>query len=429
MSNNTRAGKVYALVDCDSFYCSVEGNSLFRPDLVATNAAIICASNNDGCVVARNRRAKELGIKMGEPLFKIQELIRKHNVAVFSSNYALYANMSTRVMRILGGFTPEMEVYSCDEAFLDLTGQTCDLETLGRKIKATVREHTGLSVGVGISTTKTLAKLASYGGKKYRATNGVVDLTCESRQKRLMAITPVDEVWGVGRRIAARLRDIGIETAAELAEVDTRFIRDQFSVVLERTVRELRGESVLSLELVKPTQKQIVHSRAFGQPVTSHDELREAVHSYAVKAMEKARKNNLNVKTMSVFIQTNPFQDSGYYYNSAAVQFPLATSNTFDILRAVSKILHSIWLPNKRYVRAGIMLIELEPVGKEQLSLIETRNVKAEKLMKVIDEINATGKAKLLFGSQGIGDRDWHMKRQYLSPHYLTRWEDLPVVS
>lgn len=365
---------------------------------------------------------------MGDPLFKCQDLIRQNNIAVFSSNYANYANMSARVMRVLSRFTPEMEVYSIDEAFLDLSGQARNLEELGRTIKSAVRAHTGLSVGVGISTTKTLAKLASYAGKTYRATGGVVDLTCKTRQERLLAITPIEEVWGVGRRIARRLNEMGIETASQLAQSEPRLIRDQFSVALERTVRELLGESVLSLELVKPSQKQIMHSRAFGHPVTALDELREAVHSYSVKAMEKARKHRLRVKTLSVFIQTNPFHESSDYL-SAAIQFPMATANTFDILRATSEILRSIWKPNKKYVRAGVMLIELQHEDNEQLSLIDSRNDKAEHLMRVIDKINSGGKTKVFFASQGIGDRNWQMKRQFLSPHYLTRWSDIPVVS
>lgn len=418
--------KVFALVDCDSFYASCEGNSLFRPDLVGRS--IIVASNNDSTIIARNRQAKALGIKMGEPLFKIQDIVRQNGVVVFSSNYANYANMSARVMRILGRFTPDMEVYSIDEAFLDLTGQQTNLLELGRTIKATVRSHTGLSVGVGVSTSKTLAKLASYAAKKYPATGGVVDLTCKIRQARLMEITPVEEVWGVGRRIAAKLKAMGIETAASLAEAEPRYIRDQFSVVLERTVRELRGESVLSLEMVRAQQKQIVHSRSFGQAITDFNPMREAVHCYAVKAMEKMRKQELKVKSLSVFIHTNPFSDSNYYFNSGAGQFAVPTCDTTDVLKMATGILRSIWRDGKKFVKAGVMLIELVPETEEQMQLIDAANPRSEKLMKVMDEINLRGKSKIFFASQGIGKRDWEMKRQFLSPHYLTRWSDIPEV-
>lgn len=419
--------KVFALADIDSFYASVEANSLFRPDL--KYSPVIVASNNDGCVVSRNRRAKALGIKMGAPLFSIADLIQKERVTVFSSNYALYANMTARVMKVLGTFTPDQEVYSCDESFLDLTGQDCNLIDLGFRIKQAVYVNTGLSVGVGISTTKTLAKLANYGAKKYLATKGVVDLTCPDRQARLLAITPVEEVWGVGRRIAARLKDLGIETAVALAEADTRFIRDQFSIVLEKTVRELRGESVMPLELIPPKQKQIVHSRAFGRPVVAFAELREAAHSYAVKAMEKARKQGLRVRTLSVFIQTSPFREQDYYYNSAVAQFPVATGDTRIVLSIVSDLLKSIWKENKKYIRAGVMLIELEPVGTEQLQLLDERDERAERLMQVMDSINSRGKARVYFASQGCGNQAWQMRRDFLSPSYLTRWQDIPVVS
>lgn len=418
--------KVYALVDCDSFYASCETNSLFRPDL--RDRIVIVASNNDGSVIARNRRAKVLGIKMGVPLFKIQEIIRQNDIAVFSSNYTNYANLSARVMRILGSFTPEMEVYSIDEAFLDLTGINGDLAELGHSIKDTVRRNTGLSVGVGIATTKTLAKLASYAGKTYRATGGVVDLTSRERQQRLMAITPVEEVWGVGRRIAKRLQAIGIETAAALAEADPKFIRSQFSVVLERTVRELRGESVLSLDLAPSPQKQIVHSRAFGKPISYFGDMREAVHSYTAKAMEKARKSGLKANAFSVFIQTNPFADTGYYYNAGSIQFLAPSANTNQALKSANNILESIWRDGNKYVRAGVMLIDLVPKEIEQMQLIDVPNPKPEKLMEVIDEINSRGKTKVFFASVGVGKKEWEMKRQFLSPYYLTRWSDIPVV-
>lgn len=418
--------KVFALVDCDSFYASVEANSLFRPDL--KYSPVIVASNNDGCVVARNRLAKGLGIKMGAPLFTLGDIIQKERVAVFSSNYALYANMSARVMRILGTFTPEQEVYSIDESFLNLTGQGGDMAQLGLRIKDTVNCHTGLSVGVGISTTKTLAKLASYAGKKYQGTGGVVDLMSPDRQRRLMAITPVEEVWGVGSRIAARLQGMGVETAEALADVDTRLIRQQFSIVLEKTVRELRGESVMPLELVPPQQKQIVHSRAFGRPIELITEMQQALHSYAAKALEKARKKGLRVRALSVFVQTSPYREDAFYYNVATAEFPLSTADTRKVLSAINKLLERIWRDNKKYVRAGVMLIDLESAEKEQILLFEQRDTRSEELMRLIDSINEKRKGSIFFASQGGKNTAWQMKRNFLSKNYLTNWDEIPVV-
>lgn len=309
-----------------------------------------------------------------------------------------------------------------------MTGFNTGLSTLGHEIRNTVANETGLSVGVGISTTKTLAKLANHAAKTYPACGGVVDLTDPIRQARLMAITPVEEVWGIGKRISARLNALGIKTAKDLADADTRFIRDQFSVVVEKTVRELRGESCLSLELVPPTQKQIVHSRAFGAPVTTIGEMREALHNYAAKAAEKMRKQRLRVKTFSVFIQTSLFKEGGYYYNSATAQLPDATSDTPYILGRSTELLKSIWRDDFAYVRAGIMFIELVPEKFEQLSLMGVRDLRRDTLMALIDSINQKSGAKLQFGSQGVGQQKWVMKRNHLSPHYLTRWSDIPTV-
>lgn len=419
--------KVIALCDCHAFYCSVETNSLFRPDLVGKT--VVVASNGDGCVVARNPAAKRLGIKMGEPLFKIKDLIRDNEVEVFSSQYTNYANMSARVMAILGTFTPVMAVYSIDESFLDLTGINVNLTKYGQQIQKAVLTQTGLGIGVGISVNTTMAKAASWAGKTYKATGGVVDLTSPERQGKLLAIMPVGEVWGVGQRISKRLQSMGINTAADLAAADTRLIRDQFSVVLERTVRELRGEQVIPLELAPPQQKQIVHSRSFGRPVENLTEMREAVHSYAFKAVEKMRKKSLSVRVITVFIQTSPFKPEEYYYNSAIAPLPIATSDTRSILAASSSALNSIWREGKRYIRAGVMLLDLQPSDVEQLDLISRVDERGTNLMRVMDEINAKGKTTIYFASQGIGKRKWEMKRQRLSPYYLTRWSDIPIVS
>src|SRR5690554_5642584 len=267
----------FALIDCNNFYASCE--KLFRPDL--KDKPVIVASNNDGCAVARSAEAKALGIKMGTPLFQMKDLIRNHHVQVFSSNYALYADISNRVMTIIESLVPRLEIYSIDEAFADLTGVSdiFNLEMFALDMREQIERCVGIRTCVGVAPTKTLAKLANYGAKKYPKTGGIVDLSDPLRQRRLMKITPVDEVWGVGRRIAKRLELFGIETALQLADADLKTIRKSFSVVLERTVRELRGQSCLALEDVAPTKKQIVVSRSFGERVESMTDLRSAIAS------------------------------------------------------------------------------------------------------------------------------------------------------
>ena len=257
--------EIFALVDCNNFYASCE--SLFQPKL--RNRPIVVLSNNDGCVVARSKEAKQLGIKMGVPVHQIKDMIRQHRIAVFSSNYALYGDMSQRVMSILEQMAPQVEVYSIDEAFLSLTGIESyqSLNDFGVAVRERVQQWTGITVCVGIAPTKTLAKLANHAAKAYPATGGVVDLSQRERQERLLSITPIDEVWGVGRRLSVRLRELGIESALGLAEYDLKSLRQRFSVVLERTARELRGESCLALEDVTEPKQQIVCSRSFSKRV------------------------------------------------------------------------------------------------------------------------------------------------------------------
>ena len=307
--------QIFALVDCNNFYASCE--KLFRPDL--KNTPIVVLSNNDGCVVARSKEAKALGIKMGVPVFKIQDEIRQHNIQTFSSNYALYADMSSRVMRTLERFSPRVEVYSIDEAFLDLAGfgSTVSLLQHGQDIKTTIEQWTGIAVCVGMAPTKTLAKLANHAAKKYPATGGVVDLTCRERQQRLLNITPVSDVWGVGRKLAKRLDSIGITTALELANCSHSIIRNLFSIVLERTARELNGESCLDLEDVPATKQQIICSRSFGIKTTELEQMCETIAQYTACASEKLRQEKQQAKVLTVFVQTSPFNSNQEAYSNA----------------------------------------------------------------------------------------------------------------
>lgn len=419
---------VFALVDCNNFYASCE--KLFRPDLKDT--PIVVLSNNDGCVVARSREAKLLGIKMGVPVFQIKAEMQRHGILAFSSNYALYADLSSRVMRTLEEMAPRVEVYSIDEAFLDLTGieSAISLVEFGQQVRERIGHWIGITVCVGIAPTKTLAKLANHAAKKYPGTQGVVDLTNPDRQRRLLALVPVDDVWGVGRRLSKRLNALGITTALDLANASPRAIRDQFSVVLERTVRELNGESCIELEEIPPTKKQIVCSRSFGVKVTQFELLREAVCEYATRATEKLRKEQQQAKVMTVFIRTSPFKDNEpQYSNSTSGELLIPSCDTRDFIELANHLLKRIWKDGFRYAKAGVMLSDFYDPGMFQPGLfddISTRS-NSQQLMSVLDTINQSGAGKVFFAGQGL-KKDWSMKREHLSPAYTTRWDQLPRV-
>ncbi|EMD79170.1 RumB [Vibrio diabolicus E0666] len=419
---------VFAVVDCNNFYASCE--KLFRPDLKDTPVVVL--SNNDGCVVARSREAKSLGIKMGVPVFQIKAEMQRHGILAFSSNYALYADLSSRVMRTLEEMAPRVEVYSIDEAFLDLTGieSAISLVEFGQQVRERIGHWIGITVCVGIAPTKTLAKLANHAAKKYPATQGVVDLTNPDRQRRLLALVPVDDVWGVGRRLSKRLNALGITTALDLANASPRDIRDQFSVVLERTVRELNGESCIELEEIPPTKKQIVCSRSFGVKVTQFELLREAICEYATRATEKLRKEQQQAKVMTVFIRTSPFKDNEpQYSNSASGELLLPSCDTRDFIELANHLLKRIWKDGFRYAKAGVMLSDFYDPGMFQPGLFDDVSTRSnsQQLMSVLDTINQSGAGKVFFAGQGT-KQDWSMKREHLSPAYTTRWDQLPRV-
>ncbi|EAV7765303.1 Y-family DNA polymerase [Salmonella enterica] len=418
---------MFALVDVNSFYASCE--TAFRPDL--KGRPVVVLSNNDGCVIARNAEAKRAGVKMGDPYFKQKDLFRRYGVVCFSSNYELYADMSSRVMSTLEAMSPRCEIYSIDEAFCDLTGvRNCRvLQEFGQELKDAVYQNTGLAVGVGIAQTKTLAKLANHAAKKWqRQTGGVVDLSNQDRQRKLMAALPVDEVWGVGRRISKKLEAMGIKTVLDLADTDIRFIRKHFNVVLERTVRELRGEPCLELEEFAPVKQEIVCSRSFGERITDYDAMRQAICSYASRAAEKLRGEHQYCRFISTFVKTSPFAlNEPYYGNSASVKLLTPTQDSRDIIVAATRSLDAIWKDGHRYQKAGVMLGDFFSQGIAQLNLFDDNAPRrgSEKLMEVLDHLNAKeGKGALYFAGQGI-QQQWAMKREMLSPRYTTRYEDL----
>ena len=420
---------MFALCDVNNFYTSCE--TVFRPDL--KGKPVIVLSNNDGCVISRSAEAQPF-VKMGEPYFKLKDRLKHHGVVCFSSNYELYADMSERVMSTIEALTPRCERYSIDEIFCDLTGvRNCrDLTEFGREIRATVLQHTHLTVGVGIAPTKTLAKLANHAAKRWqRQTGGVVDLSDSDRQRKLMAALPVEEVWGIGRRLTKRLNSMGIETVLQLAETDIRFIRKHFTVVLERTVRALRGEACLELDEFAPTKQEIICSRSFGDCVTEYEEMRQAICSYAARAAEKLRSEHQFSRFISAFVKTSPYAlHRPYYSNSASIKLLTPTQDSRDIINAASRCLEAIWKEGHRYQKAGVMLGDFYSQGVAQLNLFDDNapHAGSDKLMNVLDRRNAEGgRGTLYFAGQGI-QQQWQMKREMLSPRYTTRYADLLTV-
>ncbi|EDZ1188421.1 Y-family DNA polymerase [Salmonella enterica] len=420
---------MYALADVNSFYASCE--KVFRPDL--RNKPVVVLSNNDGCVIARSPEAKRLGIKMGVPWFQLKMTQFPEPVITFSSNYELYASMSNRVMSHLEELAPRVEQYSIDEMFLDVSGiDSCiDFEDFGRQLREHVRNGTGLTIGVGMGPTKTLAKSAQWASKEWPQFGGVLALTTGNprRTEKLLSLQPVEEIWGVGRRISRKLSTMGITTALQLARANPAFIRKNFNVVLERTVRELNGVSCISLEEAPSPKQQIICSRSFGERVTTYEALRQAICQHADRAAEKLRGERQFCRHIAVFVKTSPFAvNEAYYGNVASEKLLLPTRDTRDIISAAVKALDSIWLDGHRYAKAGVMLNDFTPSGVSQLNLFDEEQPRAQsdELMKVLDRINHSGKGKIWFAGRGIAP-EWQMKRDMLSPAYTTRWSDIPV--
>ena len=425
---------VFALVDCNNFYASCE--KLFDPKL--KDRPVVVLSNNDGCVVARSAEVKALGIPMGVPWFQIQAEARRYGIVAFSSNYALYADMSNRVVEVLSDFSPNLEMYSIDESFLDLSGMSLRAESLaayGVEIRQRVADWLGLAVCVGIAPTKTLAKLANHCAKKGLAgADGVCDFTTlnPGALSHLFARIDVGEVWGVGRQIKARLAAMGIQTVRQLRDADAETIRARFSVVLERTVCELRGESCLDLQEVVPDKQQIMSSRSFGTLVYERADLEEAVASYIAKAAEKLRAQDSLAGGVQVYIRTNVFKpEVPQYQKGVTVPLPEATADTRVLTQWAIRILRRIYRPGFGYHKAGVMLLDLVPAAKRQLALFDSQggagDARSGKLMAVLDDINQRyGRQSLRLAAEGV-ERSWQMRRGNLSPGYTTSWDGLPV--
>lgn len=422
---------MFALADVNSFYASCE--KVFRPDL--RDKPVIVLSNNDGCVIARSAEAKRLGIKMGIPWFKLKQMQLPEKIHIFSSNYELYASMSHRVMLHLEALAPRVEQYSIDEMFLDVRGiDSCiDFEDFGRQLREHVKNGTGLTIGVGMGISKTLAKSAQWASKEWPQFHGVLALTPGNLQRtaKMLSLQPVGEVWGVGNRLTKKLQTMGITTALQLAQSNPAFIRRNFSVVLERTVRELNGEPCISLEEAPPPKQQIVCSRSFGERISTYDALRQAICQYAERAAEKLRGERQYCRHITVFVKTSPFAvNETYYGNVASEKLMTPTRDTRDIIAAAVRSLDRIWLDGYRYAKAGVMLNDFTPTGVSQLNLFDEMQPRAhsDQLMKALDSINHSGLGKVWFAGRGIAP-EWQMKREMLSPAYTTRWSEIPVAT
>lgn len=447
---------VFALVDGNSFYASCQ--IAFQPALV--NRPVVVLSNNDGCIVAANQLAKnlnaELMAKVGslgaggyksampthmmfQPYFKVKWLLNKHNAAVFSSNYELYGDMSNRMHSITSAFAPRQEIYSIDESFLDLTGldKLYNLSEYGQTIKHKVQKDIGIPVAVGIAPTKTLAKLANHLAKKLPGLAGVLDL-CALPSNVLDAYlsqVKVGSVWGIGRQLSQKLNADGIETVSNLKKANLKRIRKKYGIVVERMVRELNGESCLSLEAIYAAKKQIISSRSFGQNIVHYAAMEQAVSSFACRAAEKLRRQNSACHFITVFIQTSPFTQTPHYKNSFTVPLIYPSNNSILLTKLAKRALKHIWRPGLAYQKAGVMVSEVKPVGPLQTDIFAqnpqySANEKQAKLMQVMDSINLiSGKGAMFLASQGAPQHtSWKMNRNLMSPRFTSRWDELLVV-
>ncbi|MFK3772614.1 translesion error-prone DNA polymerase V subunit UmuC [Pseudomonas sp. NPDC089406] len=414
---------VFALIDCNSFYASCE--RVFRPDLART--PIVVLSNNDGCVIARSAEAKAYA-RMGEPYFQIRDKLRRHGVLAFSSNYALYGDMSQRVMALIESMVPACEVYSIDECFADLRGIPGDLTAFGREVRARVLRCTGIPVGVGIARTKTLAKLANHTAKRLQAhTGGVVDICEPFKRDWVLRNTGVSEVWGIGKRLTAHLAELGIRTAMDLARADARLLRDKFSVVVEKTARELNGIACLELDEAEPPRQEICCSRMFGERLTELAPIRQAVATYTARAAEKLRAQGSLCRRLRVSIRTGLFNpDEAQHAQGALVQLPYPSNDTRLLTGAATEALGRLYRPGFRYSKAEVLLLELCRPGEFTGDLFNAAQAAgAGRLMAVLDEVNGRyGRGALRAGSVPLAP-EWGMRREMMSQAYTTRVEQL----
>ena len=419
-----------ALIDVNNFYVSCE--RVFNPKLVGKPVVVL--SNNDGCAVARSNEVKALGVGMGAPWFKFKDLAKQHGIIAMSSNYALYADMSNRVMSILRQYSPDQEVYSIDESFLDLTGfQSRDLIKYGQHMRKRILKWTGLPVCVGIGSTKTLSKLANHCAKKRPVFNSVCNFNTMPQEEldALLSQVDVGEIWGVGRKLAPKLQALGFNTVLDLKRANPERLRQQFSVVMEKTIRELNGTVCIELEDVAPAKKQILSSRSFGHPVSDYNSLAESITLYMSRAAEKLRRQQSFAGSAYVYIRTSPFKpDDPFYSNGMTIPLPCPTDDSRQLVNAVLWGLKQIYKPNFNYAKAGVMLSEIVPAQGVQTDLFShvQASPTSAALMVAMDSINKKmGKESIKLASEGF-KRPWKMRQENKSPSYTCNWNELVKV-
>jgi DNA polymerase V len=417
--------KSIAIIDVNNFYVSCE--RVFNPKL--ENKPVVVLSNNDGCAISRSNEAKTLGIKMGTPWFKLKEFAKQENVTALSSNYTLYLDMSHRVMTLLSKFSPEQEIYSIDESFLDLTTfKSKDLIKYSQQIKTKIKQWTGLPVSIGIGSTKTLSKLANHIAKKNSSFKGVCNLNVMDQDtlETWMSHIPVNEVWGVGRSLAPKLNQLGIISVLDLKLADPDYIRQQFSIVLEKTVRELNGVMCMELKNIEEPNKEIMVSRSFGRRVKDKQELIEAITSYTSRAAERMRKQESVATSLYVYIRTSPHDDKKQYANGVNIPLFQPTDDSMVLTNAALLGLDYIYRDGFDYQKAGVTLCNLTSKHKMQGNLFN--DTIAHSRMKMMDIINQRWKGKLKLGSEGV-TKEWEMKAQFKSRNYTTDWDQLMIAS
>lgn len=430
MDATTTHPRRIALIDGNSFYASCE--RVMRPSL--EGKPLVVLSNNDGCAIARTQEAKDLGIKMGDPWFKIKHLEHTHGLVALSANFALYGDLSSRMMNVIGQFSPVQEIYSIDESFLDLTGIPGTGRDIGSAIRARVNQWVGIPTCVGIGPTKTLAKLANHLAKKVGRLQAVCDLTPLDQPARLRALrhAAVDDVWGVGRRLAPQLKDMGIMTAADLAQANPQQLQQRFSVVLAKTASELAGTPCISLEDTPPNKQQIMVSRSFGQPVNTLDDLHQALAVFTTRAARKLRAQHSVASAVLIFIRTSPFRDAPQYSGSTVVRLK-QTDDTAALLAAVANGLRSIYRSGFRYNKAGVCLLDVtaKVVATKQLSLFECSDVSVPvskgSLMAVVDSLNERYGRTTVVPADALAQHDspWQMRQERMTPAYTTDWDQI----
>jgi len=415
-----------ALVDCNSFYVSCE--RLFNPSI--TKKPVVVLSSNDGCVIARSVEAKILGIKMGEPYFKVQKIVKENDVKIFSTNFALYGDISRRVMKTLKQFSPQMEIYSIDEAFLDLSSvKNENLLEHGYEIRKTILKWTGIPTSIGIATTKTLSKAANYIAKKEKS--GVIDLVNSKKIDKLLSEIKINDVWGVGQQLTKFYIKNGINTAYDLKNTHNGWIKKNTNVFASRTAMELKGIPCVSLELYEEKRKNCCVSRSFGKKITKLEDLSEAIATHCLNAAEKIRVDNQTVKKITIFIRTSPFQkDKNYYANKKDIDLPIRTNDSIELVKQALTALKSIYKKGHRYQKAGVIFSNLKDVNIYNKNLFSTINneEKRNKLMKAIDYTNAKfGHHSLSIVQAGLKIK-WNTKRQHSSKIDTACFELLPAV-